>query len=167
MRASSILGAAFLAAGVLALPVAVGQAPTAGADPTITSEPTYCTPTQLNATAERKDNDPAVQAHLDVQCDQHQFVEWTFTITGRGRTWSGVHSARIPAIGTCPQGCGALLDSQKFPVGGSFNGTDTFTVTGSLKIYAGSWIFCPDPQHCYPGGTPLRTIQLDPISTVL
>lgn len=168
MRKSLPFVIALLTAG-LVCPALIGQqSPVATADPTITSEPTYCTPTPQEPTEERTDNKDAVQGHVDVQCDQPQWVEWTYSITDGRRTWDGNVSGWVGAAGCGANtyACGKIFDSKKFKIGGSFKGVDTFTVTGTMKIWTGAGL-CPSPQNCYPGGTPLRTIQLDPISAVL
>jgi hypothetical protein len=168
MRIRSLPGASFSAAIMLGLPFIIGHIPTASADPTINAEPTYCTGTNLGPeSGPRRDGKDTVQASADFTCDQAQFVETIFTISGDGHSWTDDVAAQVPQLPrecTPSAPCGRTIDSLIHKVGGDLNG-QTYTVTVTVKIWTSSTIFCGgNPANCYPFGTPLRTFELPPVT---
>jgi hypothetical protein len=123
-----------------------GQISVAAADPTITSEPTYCTGTNCGPEAgARQDGKDTVQATADIQCDQTQYLEVIFTTTGDGHSWT---DDLLNTVTTS----GKLFITPHHKVGSDLEG-QVYTVNVTVKVFAGS-AFCQDSQHCYPFGTP-------------
>lgn len=131
------------------------------------AESNYCTQGSGKVGTDRKHHHDAVKASLDVTCNQMQLVEWNYTITGQGRTWTENPVAYIgfPGCGSIFP-CGKSFDGSKFKINGSFNRNETYTVTGTLTIWTGVGL-CGSTSNCFPNGTPLEVIQLEPFSAVL
>ncbi|MFN6554760.1 hypothetical protein ACP6C3_30555 [Mycolicibacterium septicum] len=163
MSTRTMLGIPLVTIGMMGIMAVAHQVPNAGADPTITSEPTYCSGTNLGPQAgHRQDGKDTVEGSADINCDQPQFVEVIFNITGDGHNWSDDKAAGVPVLPqtscTDTQPCNRLFTSDNHQVGGDLNG-DVFTVTATVKVWTPSSIFCSG-GNCYPFGTPLRTFTL-------
>ncbi|NKR30158.1 hypothetical protein GS504_02720 [Rhodococcus hoagii] len=102
------------------------------------AESNYCSQGSGSVQSDRKDHHDAVKASLDVTCNQTQWVEWSYTITGQGRTWTQDVSQWVgfPGCGSFFP-CGGSFDGDKFKINGSFQGNETYTVTGTLTVWTG------------------------------
>jgi hypothetical protein len=166
MRMRTLLGTSLAAVSFFSI-VTGTQIPSATAEPTeptINAEPIYCTGNNKGpAAGPRGDGHDTVQASAEITCQQNQFVEVIFHITGDNHNWVDDVVGWVPTNPAvlCSGSCVRTFTTPNHQVGGDLNG-QIYTVSATVKIWTTSGVLCG--ANCYPLGTPLRTFQLPAVS---